>query len=799
MIKKETFSYEQKENNLVEFTSNNDKVHLFILEADMMRIYHSADEEYSMNQTWAIAPGMEDVPFEGRDRFDLTPFTLPEYGVEEAGGTLHISTELLKAVVHLEGFAIDWYQKKEGNWVKIAGDRKTQSYNFNQQLGDGVFHYMERDSSDLYYGLGEKGGMMNRHHKRYQMRTIDAMGYDAEHTDPLYKFIPFYLVHTSQASYGVYYDNYSDSIFDMGAELDNYHGLYRYYQAKKGDLDYYFILGPAIKNVVTRYTWLTGKTLFPPKWSLGYSGSTMTYTDAPDAQVQLKKFADSCKEYDIPCDSFQLSSGYTSIGDKRYVFNWNHSKIPDPIELNDYFHDKGISVCANIKPVLLDDHPKYAEAKSNGLFIKDHTGELPEISQFWDALGSYLDFTNPLTIEWWKTKVKETLLSYGIDSTWNDNNEYEIWDERALAHGFGKQVPVSLIKPIQTLLMMKASYEAQQEYTADKRPYLISRSGGPGMQRYVQTWSGDNFTEWKTIRYNLKMGLSLSLSGIYNFGHDVGGFAGEAPEPELFIRWIQNGIFHPRFTIHSWNDDQTVNVPWMYPEYMEEIRHWMKERVKWTPYLYHLMYLAHKEDEPILTPTFYHFEEDPHTFEENDEFLAGKDLLVANVMKKGQRERDVYLPKNDHGWYDVNSRKWYKGGQSLIVEASLSTVPLFAQAGAIFPVRTGEISFSSNQKEERGLLIFPPKGNSESANSFYEDDGESLAYRDGEQSWIEVQMKTSTEDIKVSIGVSGKYEVPFDAIALQFPQTEERTIWVNGVQLRDTFSYQVSLKEGGRA
>ncbi|MFQ3545637.1 glycoside hydrolase family 31 protein [Halobacillus rhizosphaerae] len=798
MIKKETFSYEQKEKNLVEFTSHNNKVHLFILEADMMRIYHAADEEYRMNQTWSIAPGMEDVPFEGRDRFDLTPFTLPEYGVEEVGGTLHISTKLLKAVVHLEGFAIDWYQKKEGHWEKIAGDRKTQSYNFNQQLGDGVFHYMERDSSDLYYGLGEKGGMMNRHHKRYQMRTIDAMGYDAEHTDPLYKFIPFYLVHTSQASYGVYYDNYSDSIFDMGAELDNYHGLYRYYQAKKGDLDYYFILGPAIKDVVTRYTWLTGKTLFPPKWSLGYSGSTMTYTDAPDAQVQLKKFVDSCEEYDIPCDSFQLSSGYTSIGDKRYVFNWNHSKIPDPVELNDYFHENGISVCANIKPVLLDDHPNYEEAKNKGLFIKDQSGELPEISQFWDALGSYLDFTNPLTINWWKTKVKETLLSYGIDSTWNDNNEYEIWDERALAHGFGQRVPVSLIKPIQTLLMMKASYEAQKEHNAEKRPYLISRSGGPGMQRYVQTWSGDNFTEWKTIRYNLKMGLSLSLSGIYNFGHDVGGFAGEAPEPELLIRWIQNGIFHPRFTIHSWNDDQTVNVPWMYPEYMEEIRHWMKERVKWTPYLYHLMYLAHKEDEPILAPTFYHFEEDSHTFVENDEFLVGKDLLVANVMDKGQRERNVYLPKNDYGWYDVNSRKWYEGGQSLTVEASLSTIPLFAQAGAVFPVRSGEISFSSNQQEERGLLIYPPKGNSELAKSFYEDDGVTLSYQDGEQSWIEVQMKTSAEHIEVLVGITGKYEVPFEGIALQFPQTEERTIWVNGVQLRETFSYQVSLIEGGQ-
>nr|WP_312855466.1 TIM-barrel domain-containing protein [Litoribacterium kuwaitense] len=231
---------------------------------------------------------------------------------------------------------------------------------------------MERDVEEQYYGLGEKGGDMDRHHKRYQMRTIDAMGYDAQHTDPLYKHIPFYIVRSPKTgtSYGLFYDNPSDSIFDMGAELDNYHGLYRYYQAKYGDLDYYFMLGPSVKGVVERYSWLTGKTLLPPKWSLGYSGSTMTYTDAPDAQEQLKRFVELCEKYDIPCDSFQLSSGYTSIGEKRYVFNWNRSKVPDPEGMNDHFHEHGIRVCANIKPALLDDHPHYQEAMEKSSLSK---------------------------------------------------------------------------------------------------------------------------------------------------------------------------------------------------------------------------------------------------------------------------------------------------------------------------------------------------------------------------------------------------------------------------------------------
>ncbi|WP_221568510.1 TIM-barrel domain-containing protein [Alkalihalobacillus sp. TS-13] len=795
MIKPIRFSLTKNQHNKLTFQSGEERIDIYVLEEEIFRVYQPFDKEVTLDRTWIVAPGQEDIPYEGRDRFDKSMFTLPPYEVEEQEDEISISTSKLKAVITLTGFTIQWYSKNKDNWVRIAGDRKTQSYNFNNNLGSEVVHYMERSTNDLYFGLGEKGGLMNRSKKRYQMRTIDAMGYDAESTDPLYKNIPFYLVHnlSHSNSYAILYDNYSDSVFDMGAELDNYHGLYRYYQAKKGDLDYYFILGPTIKNAVERYTWLTGRMIMPPKWSLGYSGSTMTYTDAPDAQEQLKRFVDDCKHHDIPCDSFQLSSGYTSIGDKRYVFNWNKSKIPDPNQMNDYFHEHSIQVCANIKPCLLEDHPQYEELKRKGYFVKRNKGNDPEISQFWDALGSYLDFTQEGTIRWWKDNIKEMLLSYGIDSTWNDNNEYEIWDEGAWVYGFGKKIPVSYVKPILTLLMVKASFEAQKEFNPSIRPYLISRSGVPGMHRYVQTWSGDNFTEWKTIRYNLKMGLSLSLSGIYNFGHDVGGFAGNAPEPELFIRWLQNGIFHPRFTIHSWNDDQTVNVPWMYPEYMDIIRGLMKERVKWIPYLYHLTYLAHQNYQPILVPTFYHFEDDSKTFGENDEFMVGEDLLIANVMDKGITNRKVYLPLNEDGWYDINSGDWYEGGQEIIVDASLETIPMFAQSGAVLPIRDGEITVENKQDTERGLLVFPQMKSVSVKKKLYEDDGYSMDYRDGVSSWLIVKMKTTEKVIDIEVHIEGEYKPPYSSITLYFPKTEQRKILINKSEVPQPNEYRVHL------
>ncbi len=309
---------------------------------------------------------------------------------------------------------------------------------------------------------------------------------------------------------------------------------------------------------------LTGKTLFGPKWSLGYSGSTMHYTDAPDAQNQLMNFIRLCEQHAIPCDSFQLSSGYTSINGKRYVFNWNYDKVPQPKVMSQSFHDAGLKLAANIKPCLLQDHPRYGEVAERGLFIRDSQTDAPERSSFWDDEGSHLDFTNPQTVAWWQEGVTTQLLEMGIDSTWNDNNEYEVWDGEARCYGFGREIAIKHIRPVMPLLMMRASLEAQQRFAPQKRPYLISRSGCAGMQRYVQTWSGDNRTNWDTLRYNIRMGLGMSLSGLFNVGHDVGGFSGDKPEPELFVRWVQNGVMHPRFTIHSWNDDQTVNEAWMY-------------------------------------------------------------------------------------------------------------------------------------------------------------------------------------------------------------------------------------------
>lgn len=753
---------------------------LYVLEENLFRVLLKRKGELALDRTWSIAPA-QDVPWEGRSREDLSGFSLPAWTLIQHDDTVVIATESLRATVH-QPLWLEWhYRNNEGEWLPLVNDRPTSAYLLNAH-GDGVAHYQSRRKDERFYGLGDKAGDLQRNGKRYEMRNLDAMGYNAVSTDPLYKHIPFTITRRDDISFGLFYDNLSSCWLDLGNEIDNYHTAYRRWQAEAGDIDYYLFTGERVLDITKAFVRLTGKTLFGPKWSLGYSGSTMHYTDAPDAQNQLMNFIRLCEEHAIPCDSFQLSSGYTSINGKRYVFNWNYEKVPQPKVMSQAFHNAGLHLAANIKPCLLQDHPRYNEVAERGLFIRDSETDEPERSSFWDDEGSNLDFTNPQTIQWWQEGVTTQLLEMGIDSTWNDNNEFEVWDGEARCHGFGQTIAIKHIRPVMPLLMMRASMEAQQRFAPEKRPYLISRSGCAGMQRYVQTWSGDNRTSWDTLRYNTRMGLGMSLSGLYNLGHDVGGFSGDKPDPELFVRWVQNGVMHPRFTIHSWNDDHTVNEPWMYTGVTPAIRSAIELRYRLLPYFYTLMWQAYADDEPMLRPTFLDHEHDVQTFEECDDFLLGRDILVASVVEQGERQRRVWLPDNETGWYDFYNGEWFSGGQWITLDAPLEKLPLMVRAGAGLPLSKRITYVSAEQDDTRELKLFPLKGVGTTSGLLFEDDGESWGYQTGNALWVEWEMVCDGATINLKVNARGDYRPAWSALKVSLPVEEKRTLLVNGVE-----------------
>ncbi len=760
---------------------------VLVLDETLFRVVLRKDGAFRLARTWTVAPdhatGGQDVPWQGRDRMDLSGFPCPAFALDEVDGRLTLSTETLRLEI-AQPLTLTWSARQaDGSFAVFAEERPTGAYMLG--LRDHAHgHFLLRKPGERVYGLGEKAGNLERSGRRYEMRNLDAMGYDASSSDPLYKHIPFTVTRTPEAgAFGLFYDNLAGCWFDLGNELDNYHRPYRAYRAADGDLDYYMSWAPKVLDVVKAHVRLTGGTAFPPLWSLGYSGSTMHYTDAENAQEQLEGFARLVDEHGIPCDSFQLSSGYSSIGPKRYVFTWNRDKVPDPKAMAATFAKAGLHLAANIKPCLLQDHPMYEEVAARGLFIRDSERDAPERSSFWDDEGSHLDFTNPETVAWWQANVTEKLLANGIGSTWNDNNEFEVWDAGARCNGFGEEIEVGLVRPLMPLLMNRASREAQVAHAPDSRPYLISRSGAPGMQRYAQTWSGDNRTEWKTLRYNIRMGLGMSLSGLYNIGHDVGGFAGPKPDPELFVRWVQNGIFHPRFTIHSWNDDGTVNEPWMYPDVTPLIRDAIRLRYRLLPYLYTALHQAVVAHEPMLRPTFLDHEHDARCFEEPDDFMIGRDLLVANVIDPGASERRVYLPDNGSGWWDFWSGTWHAGGQEIAVPVTLASMPLFVRGGAVLPLAEGLNRADAARDTARVLALFPAPAGTTSTSTEYADDGLSANALAANHAITEMTLACEADALRLALRRKGAYRPAFASMRVELPSCETRRLFVNGREI----------------
>ena len=759
------------------------EVHIFVLEDDIVRVLVLPDGALRQPKTWAIAPGALDVAAAGRDRYDVSGFSLPPFDLRQDDQVLTLETARIRLTVRLAGFFCTWEQRLGEGWTPAARDRPTQAYNFGY-WDERIYHYLRRDPAERYYGLGERTGPMDRAGGRYRLSNIDCMGYDAASTDPLYKHIPFYITARPQlgAAFGLFYDTLSDCDFDFGREMDNYHGLYRHMAADHGDLDYYVIAGPAADQVTRRFTWLTGQPAHMPRWGLGYSGSTMSYTDAPDAQARMGEFLAGCAEHDILCDSFHLSSGYTAIGAKRYVFHWNRDRFPDPQGFVRSYAEAGVRLVANIKPCLLRDHPLFEEARDQGFLIAETDGE-PAFVQFWDEVGAYVDFTNPAAAKWWSNNVTRALLDYGIAATWNDNNEFEIWSPKAIAHGFGDPAPARETKPLQTLAMIRASRDAQVAHAPDRRPFLVSRSGAVGMHRYVQTWSGDNDTSWKTLKYNLKMGLGLALSGISNTGHDIGGFSGPAPDAELLARWVAFGVFMPRFSIHSWNDDGTVNEPWMHPQATPAVRDLIKLRYRLIPCLYDLMWRYATAYEPVIRPTFAVFPDDPACWAETDEMMLGRDLLVAPVVEAGAADRAVYLPAGTI-WRDFWTGEALAGGASVVRPAPWDRPVVCVRDGAAIPVNLAEQHFAQ-RGERRGLMVFPPAGVGRAAAEFHEDDGESEAWRDGVFATWRCGIEGDDAGLTAQVSVDG--EVVGDRrIVLVLPPGESRPLRVEGGEARET-------------
>jgi alpha-glucosidase len=668
------------------------QLRLVFLSETMARVTWQSSEGFKEPRTWAIAPvSGQDVAWEGRPRETLAGFDRPK--LSPRADTKSLETLKLRVTwTGGEGEPIRLIWTDPANNKPFQSDRVTSAY-LNEDRTGLLRHCLERDPSEHYFGLGDKTGPLNLHGRRLRCLGQDSIGYDPERGDPLYKHWPFLITRTVDGLWvGTYYDTLSACTFDLGCEHDNYHGLFRTTEIDDGDLDYYLMVGSTPEEVIAQFVKLVGGTLLPPRWTLGYAQTAMGLADSANAQEMLSSFIDECQYHQVPISAFHYGSGYSSRGKQRYVFTWNTSKFPNPEEVNAKFHAAGMKVVANLKPCLLDDHPAYKVLAEQGAFIEHEASHQPVVEPYWDGQGSHLDFTCEQAVKWWQSQLKTQILQRGIDVGWNDNNEYAIQAEDAISAGMGASLPMHRSRPLHGLLMTRATFESQkahaQETSQADLAFTITRAGPPGIQRYAQTWSGDNTTSWASLKWNIRTGLQMSLSGMFNIGHDVGGFYGPIPDAELFLRWVQSCSLNPRMVMNSWKAGNVSNLPWMHPEVTQAVIEAIRLRYQLLPYMWQCFEAASQKHVPIIRPTFFNFPNDLKCFEDSDDFMLGDALLVAPVVVQSAITREVYLPHLPTGeyWFDFYDKTPLKAGQRHTVKAPLNQLPLFVKSGAQIPI-----------------------------------------------------------------------------------------------------------------
>jgi alpha-glucosidase len=277
------------------------------------------------------------------------------------------------------------------------------------------------------------------------------------------------------------------------------------------------------------------------------------------------------------------------------------------------------------------------------------------------------------------------------------------------------------------------------------------------------------------LQYNIPIITGMGLSGQPNEGADIGGFAGPAPDEELFVRWVQNGAFQPRFSIHSASNDNTVTEPWMYRKSADLIRQAILLRYRMAPYLYSAEYEASRTGAPIMRALVYEFQNDPNVYDENFEFLYGRDILVANVIEPGATERKVYLPAGCK-WYDWNDNfKCYEGGQTITVPVTLATIPMFLREGAIVPMAENQLMSMERDHTTALHLTLAPGG--ERSYLLYDDDGVTNNYCKGVCRKTTIQM-SGTDVVKVDFHSEGEYTDYVETVTVEMIRKDKSPFWV---------------------
>ncbi len=607
------------------------------------------------------------------------------------------------------------------------------------------------DSDEKILGGGQRVMGMDRRGRRMPLYNKAHYGYTTE-SEQMYFSLPAVM---SSDKYMIVFDNSASGWLDIGStEKDVLQ-----FEAVAGRTAYIVIAGDSYPNLVENYTDVTGKQPLPPRWAFGNFASRFGYRTERETRDVVHRF----QKKKIPLDAIILDLYWFGPDIKGHMGNldWDRDAFPNPEQMIADFERDGIKTIAITEPFVLRTSKRWESAVDSEALASNATGS-PKTFDFYFGNTGLIDVFDKQAQDWF-WKPYEMLFAQGSAGTWGDLGEPEVHpgDSLHFLSDAGVQASGDEIHNAYGHTWARMVYERQVEQYPKLRPLIMMRSGFAGSQRYgMVPWTGDVSREWDGLKPQIELSLQMSLFGLAYTHSDLGGFAGgESFDKEMYIRWLQYGVFQPVYRPHAqdhiapepvFHDRETRNI----------VRDFIKLRYRLLPYNYTLAYENSTTGMPLMRPVFFEDENDASLIDEKDSYLWGDAFFVAPVMDPGAASVRTQLPNGV--WFDFWNGQRYRGGSEVEIPVTLETIPVLVRAGSFVPMTEEILTTRDYSSESLTLHYYADASVEQSSGRMFEDDGETRGnIEDGRFELLEFEATQSGDYLRLDLSRSGAYaEMP---------------------------------------
>ncbi len=762
-----------------------------------------------------IRPDLLRLKISQSGQFDETPtfapsFRMPEpvaFRVTEDPSSIILDTGRVRLVVARRPFTLSAYRS---DGTVIFEDQSDESGSLGyRHLNDSFIVTRRIAPHDSVYGLGQKTGRFDRRGRKLVFWNTDVLSPDAIRAqrlheadaslngrstsfDPYYTSIPFFYHCRASATdakmAGFFVDNAYKGVVDLAKDK-----TYSY-SFSGGQYTEYVFAGPGMREILADYTFVTGRMSAPPIWALGHH--QCRYHDYTEEQIL--DIGRAYRERQIPCDVLWLDIDHM---DGFRVFTWDTTKFPDVAAMVGKMRAEKLRLVTIVDPGVKAElgYSVFEEGRRRNAFCKTDSGNL-YIGQVWPGRTVFPDFSRAETRDWW-SGLNARHVETGIAGIWNDMNEPATGDVEPFSMRFdrdGANYPHERFHNQYALLMAMSTHEGLRKQSPTLRPFILSRAGFAGIQRYAAQWLGDNASDWSHLRMSIPMAMGMGVSGQPFIGADIPGFSAN-PTPELAVRWMQYGAMTPFCRCHN-EAGERDQYPWSFgPGVEKRSRAALVLRYRLLPYIYSAFIRASETGEPVQRPLAFDFQDDRHARETDDAYMFGDALLVAPVLEPGQTARHVYLPKGT--WVDWETGERYEGGQFITSPAPLDRIPIFAKGGRIIPsYAMAPASTMNHYPELLQLHVIVPAEDGEFQSELHEDDGISDAHMTGQFVRTSFVLRRNGDRLRVRADVAGNGFPEFQRRRFQviFHGSAVERVEVAGIERRAS-NGQIEIENAGEA